>query len=86
MDNLKHSRDKPIKDYSTSREQMGDLLLSCGDPISKLPRWKKKQLRRRLERYMSSQRANKPIKLDLGTCYLVIQGADEAGHLYQLLL
>lgn len=75
-------RDKPVLSYRTSRAQMGDLLLGCGDPIDKLGPWKKKQLRRRLERYMASPRTSLPINLDMGTCILIINGADEAGHLY----
>ncbi len=82
MDNQKHSRDKPIEDYGTSLEQMGDLLLRCGDPISKLSRLRKKRLRRRLERYMVSTKASLPIRLNLGTCILIIKGPDEAGNLY----
>lgn len=85
MDNLKHSRDKPKLDYGASNAQMGDLLKGCGDPISKLSPRKKKRLRRRLEKYMPSKKANQPITLDLGTCYLVLKNADEVGHLYNYL-
>lgn len=79
---LIRARDKPIINYRTSRAQMGDLLMGCGDLIGKLCPRKKNQLRRRLERYMTSPKACLPIKLDLGTCILIIKGADEAGHLH----
>lgn len=76
------ARDKPLINYRASRAQMGDLLSGCGDPISKLSPRQKNQLRRRLERYMSNVKAYEPIKLDIGLCFLIINGADEAGNLY----
>lgn len=79
---LIRARDKPVLSYRTSRAQMGDLLMGCGDLIGKLCPWKKKRLQKRLERYMPSVEAYEPIKLDIGLCFLTIQGADEAGHLY----
>lgn len=79
-------RDKPVLSYRTSRAQMGDLLLGCGDPIGKLSPRKKGQLRKRLERYMTNKRANRPITLDFGSCYLVLCGADEVGHLHNILI
>ena len=79
------ARDKPVLDYRRSDCQMGDLLIENGDPISKLSPRQKKRLRKRLERYMSSTKANKPLILDMGISYLLIQGADEAGYLYELL-
>ncbi|MEY8313383.1 hypothetical protein AALA61_15750 [Oscillospiraceae bacterium 42-9] len=79
-------QDKPILDYGMSCTQMGDLLMGCGDPISKLSPHSKEQLRRGLERYMTSPEASELITLDLGTCYLVLKGADEAGYLYDILI
>lgn len=85
MKHFMRVRDKPTIDYGKSDAQMGDLLMGCGDPISKLSPRRKKKLCRRLEKYMPSKEASKPITLDLGTCYLTIKGADEAGDLYYLL-
>lgn len=85
MKHFMRVRDKPRLDYGESDAQMGDLLMGCSDPISKLSPRKKKKLCRRLEKYMPSPKANKPITLDLGTCYLTLMGADEAGDLNYLL-
>lgn len=80
------ARDKPVLDYRRSDCQMGDLLIENGDPISKLSPRQKKRVRKRLERYMSSARANNPLTLDMGISYLRIHGADEAGYLYYILI
>lgn len=75
---------KPEIDYRKSDLQMGDLLLSMGVHLGEgMPRWRREKLKKRLERYMSGNKCNNQIGLDMGTFILIIQGVDEAGYLYQ---
>lgn len=70
-------------DYSQSEKQMGDLLTSMGVSIkADFSDEERKDLRRYLEQYMSSDACH-PIQLDMKKFVLIICGADEASYLYQ---
>lgn len=75
---------KETIDYSKSAKQMGDLLISMGVSIENdFSDEERKDLRRCLEQYMSSNACRRPLTLDMKKFYLIICGADEASYLYQ---
>ena len=68
-------------DYYTQPLQMGDLLAVQGVHFEDYPHWKVAKLRRKIEKYMDSGKAEKPLIVNLKTFKLVIQGSDEAAIL-----